>query len=154
MRFPVFRNYNEPVLGVFIIQYWSLFHGGSDGSGRREIIVRGQSYFSRLPKYWWGVNILEDERNRIALLQWSLYGSGIYYCCTCAYDYICAYTTRLIYFQMKYIKSTCVHHTHCVFASICCKTRPFATFPVSLVFVHTLVKALLTIIHQVSIHKE
>jgi hypothetical protein len=60
--------------------------------------VRGQSYFSRLPKYWpphpplrpasvssprnkgggytvagrrvgWGVNILEDERNRIALLQ-------------------------------------------------------------------------------------
>jgi hypothetical protein len=67
---------------------------------RREIIVRGQSYFSRLPKYWppiprsarrvcpppateaytlarrrggWGVNILEDERNRIALLQWSLY---------------------------------------------------------------------------------
>ncbi len=67
-------------------------------SRRREIIVRGQSYFSRLPKYWppipltprlccggedrlagrrggWGVNILEDERNRIALLQWSLYGS-------------------------------------------------------------------------------
>ncbi len=70
---------------------------------RREIIVRGQSYFSRLLKYWppiplstWrvcpppatkaggthspggegdgGVNILEDERNRIALLQWSLYG--------------------------------------------------------------------------------
>jgi hypothetical protein len=72
---------------------------------RREIIVRGQSYFSRLPKYWppislsarrvcsvypppllrgedrlagrrggWGVNILEDERNRIAPLQWSLYG--------------------------------------------------------------------------------
>jgi hypothetical protein len=63
---------------------------------RREIIVRGQSYFSRLPKCWppiplsarrvwtprlccagrggWGVNILEDERNRIALLQWYLYG--------------------------------------------------------------------------------
>jgi hypothetical protein len=70
---------------------------------RREILVRGQSYFSRLPKYWpppspsphgesvlppqqrrgedtlagrrggWGVNILEDERNRVALLQWSLY---------------------------------------------------------------------------------
>jgi hypothetical protein len=68
---------------------------------RREIItVRGQSYFSRLPKSkiltpfplsarrvyaprlfcggedrlagrrgGWGVNILEDERNRIALLQ-------------------------------------------------------------------------------------
>ncbi len=67
---------------------------------RREIItVRGQSYVSRLPKYWpptplsarrvcpppldgrggedtlarrrggWGVNILEDERHRIALLQ-------------------------------------------------------------------------------------
>jgi hypothetical protein len=63
---------------------------------RIEIIVRGQSYFSRLPKYWppiplsarrvctprlccggrtdspggegdGGVNILEDERNRIAL---------------------------------------------------------------------------------------
>jgi hypothetical protein len=60
--------------------------------------VRGQSYFSRLPNYWpptplsarrvctpafvgggedrlagrrggWGVNTLEDERNRIALLQ-------------------------------------------------------------------------------------
>ncbi len=74
-------------------------------STRREIIVRGQSYFSRLPKYWpsiplsarrvcpapatkaggthtlagrrggWGVNILEDERNRIVLLQWSLYAS-------------------------------------------------------------------------------
>ncbi len=71
---------------------------------RREIIVRGQSYFSRLPKYWppiplsarrvcpppatkaevthspggdggRGVNILEDERNRIALLQWSLYAA-------------------------------------------------------------------------------
>jgi hypothetical protein len=62
----------------------------------REIIVRGQSFFSRLPKYWppiplsarrvctdrlagrrggWGVNILEDEKNRIALLQWSLYGA-------------------------------------------------------------------------------
>ncbi len=54
---------------------------------RKEIItVRGQSYVSRLPKYWpsiapsagggytlagrrggWGVNILEDERHRIAL---------------------------------------------------------------------------------------
>jgi hypothetical protein len=70
---------------------------------RREIIVRAQSYFTRLPKYCppiplsaqrvcppsatkgvhtrraergmggGGVNILEDERNRIALLQWSLY---------------------------------------------------------------------------------
>ncbi len=71
------------------------------GTGRREIIVRGQSYFSRLPIYWphpplrpaslssprgvlhtrraergMGVNILEDERNRIALLQWSRYGTG------------------------------------------------------------------------------
>ncbi len=67
--------------------------GGHEGSNRREIItVRGQSYVSRLPKYWpphpllrpasvssprklagrrggWGVNILEDERHRIALLQ-------------------------------------------------------------------------------------
>ncbi len=70
---------------------------------RREIIVRGQSYFSRLPKFWppiplsarrvctprlccggrtdspdgegdgGSLNILEDERNSIALLQWSLY---------------------------------------------------------------------------------
>ncbi len=62
------------------------------GLRRREIItIRGQSYVSRLPKYWppptsppgnkgvgytlagrrggWGVNILEDERHRIALLQ-------------------------------------------------------------------------------------
>ncbi len=70
-------------------------------TNRREIIVRGQSYFSRLPKYWppiplsarrvrnkgggytlagrrggWGVNILEDERNRIALLQWSLFDTN------------------------------------------------------------------------------
>ncbi len=59
-----------------------------DRTIRREIItVRGQYYVSRLPKYWpptplsarrvcppraeWGVgvNILEDARHRIALLQ-------------------------------------------------------------------------------------
>ncbi len=69
-----------------------------DCTVERLFTVRGQSYFSRLPKYWppiplsawrvcppppqqrrgytlagrrggWGINILEDERDRIALLQ-------------------------------------------------------------------------------------
>jgi len=73
-----------------------LFMGLFDLAERREIITRGQSYSSRIPQYWppiplsagrvWtpafvvgggqtrraergmGVNILEDERNRIDLL--------------------------------------------------------------------------------------
>ncbi len=65
------------VLGVVIL--------GIFGLRRREIItLRGQSYVSRLPKYWppplsarrvcpspggEGVDILEDARHRIALLQ-------------------------------------------------------------------------------------
>jgi len=59
-------------------------------SMRREVITaRGQSYVWRLPKYWpptplsarrvcpgrrgrWGVNILEDERHRIASYSYNL----------------------------------------------------------------------------------
>ncbi len=107
----------DPVLPLELSSFWwkanIMEHNITNlqlvGSDRRDIIVRGQSYFYRLPKYWppiplsarrvcpppatkaggtqytlagrrggwgsWGVNILEDDRNRIALLQWSLYGS-------------------------------------------------------------------------------
>ncbi len=109
----VYEPWTEPQLNLRRIWVWcavtlwnSSFWRGGRAWGvpglRREIIVRGQSYFSRLPKYWppiplsaqrvctprlccggedrlagrrggWGVNILEDERKRIALLLWSLY---------------------------------------------------------------------------------
>ncbi len=104
------RNRRESKDGSTSLTCTSEVHIASrDTVLRREIIVRGQSYFYRLPKYWppiplsawrvcpppnkgggytlagrrggWGVNILEDDRNRIALLQWSLY-AVLYVHCT------------------------------------------------------------------------
>ncbi len=83
--------------GTWVYSFFMFRHICFYSMPRREIItVRGQYYVSRLPKYWppptplsarrvctpafvgggGGVQILEDERHRIALLQYNNLSTG------------------------------------------------------------------------------